>query len=264
MVNHSFRSKEARRARKEKYRLRQATSHSSLLVASQGDVSRKLYQAQITTSNSRTLSSDVRVKELQQLASDMSIDVLAVQEHKRTSLDVHKSLLLPGWQFLLYETPSPRVGGIGFLLSPRAVKTLLLFSFPSHRIGKIVLDVRDRRFHIFRVHTPTAVDNHRAECRTFYNELSSLVNDIPLRDNILIWGDLNAKLTADGCRVKNMRGKPNSNSDALQAFINLHDLISTNGIMRQKRIKLPTFDGPRGKCTRIDWIFGRNRFRSWK
>ena len=37
----------------------------------------------------------------------MSIDVLAVQEHKRTSLDVHKSLLLPGWQFLLNETPSP-------------------------------------------------------------------------------------------------------------------------------------------------------------
>ena len=59
--------------------------------------------------NYRTLSSDVRVKELQQLASDMSIDVLAVQEHKRTSLDVHKSLLLPGWQFLLKETPSPGV-----------------------------------------------------------------------------------------------------------------------------------------------------------
>ena len=74
----------------------------------------------------------------------MSIDLLADQEHKRTSLDVHKSLLLPGWQLLLKETPSPVVGGIGFLLSPRAVKTLMLFSFSSHRIGKIVQDVRDR------------------------------------------------------------------------------------------------------------------------
>ena len=35
-------SKEARRARKQIYRLRQTTSHSSLLVARQGDVSRKL------------------------------------------------------------------------------------------------------------------------------------------------------------------------------------------------------------------------------
>ena len=31
--------------------------------------------------------------------------------------------------------------------------------------------------------------------------------------------------------------------------------------MRQKRIKLPTFDGRRGRCTRWDWIFGGNRFR---
>ena len=151
--------------------------------------------------------------------------------------------------------------GIGYLPSPRAVKILLLFSLPSHRILKIVLDVRVRRDHIFCVYAPTAVDNHKAECRTFNDELSSLINDIPLRDHILICGDLNAPLAADGCRVKNMCGKPNSNSKALQAFINLHDLIAENGIMRQKRIKFPTFDGHRGRCTRLDWIFGRNRFK---
>ena len=107
MVHHSFRSKKSRRARKQKYLLCQTTSRSSLLVARRIDVPRKLNQAKIATMNCRTLSNDVRVKELQQLASDMSIDVLAVQEHKRTSLDVHRSLLLPGWQFLLKETPSP-------------------------------------------------------------------------------------------------------------------------------------------------------------
>ena len=141
------------------------------------------------------------------------------------------------------------------------MKTRLLFSFPSHRIKKIVLDVSDRRFHIFFVYAPSAVDNHKAKCRTFYDKLSSLVNYIPLRYHILICGDLNASLTEDGCRVKNVCGKPNSNSEALQAFINLHELIAANGIMRQRRIKLPTFIGPRGRCTRLDWIFGRNRFR---
>ena len=44
MMHYGFRSKEARRARKQRYRSRQ-TSHSSLLVARQGDVSRKLNQA---------------------------------------------------------------------------------------------------------------------------------------------------------------------------------------------------------------------------
>ena len=37
--------------------------------------------------------------------------------------------------------------------------------------------------------------------------------------------------------------------------------IAANGIMRLKLIKLPTFDGPRGRCTHVDGIFGRNRFR---
>ena len=41
MVHHGIRSKQARRARKQKYPLRQTISHSSLLVARQGYVSRK-------------------------------------------------------------------------------------------------------------------------------------------------------------------------------------------------------------------------------
>ena len=45
MIHHGFRSKEVRRAIKQKYRLRQTTSHSSLLVARQDDVSRILNQA---------------------------------------------------------------------------------------------------------------------------------------------------------------------------------------------------------------------------
>ena len=231
MVRHGSRYKEARRARKRKNKLRKTTSHSSLLVVRHGDVCRNVNQSRIATMNCHTLSSDVRVKKLQLLLSDRSFDVHAVQEHRSTSLDVHKSLLFPRWQYLLIATPSPGVGYVGFLLSPRAVKALLFFSFLSHRIGKIVLDVCDRRFDAFCVYAPTAVDHHRAECRTFYKKLSSLVNDIPIRDHILICGDLKAPLPADGCRMKNVRGEPNSNSEALQAFINLLDLFAANGII---------------------------------
>ena len=45
MILHGFISKEVMRAKKQRYRLRQTTSHSSLLVARQGDVSSKLNQA---------------------------------------------------------------------------------------------------------------------------------------------------------------------------------------------------------------------------
>ena len=45
MVHYGFRSKEAKRAIKQKYLLRQTTSHSSLLLARHGDVTVKRNQA---------------------------------------------------------------------------------------------------------------------------------------------------------------------------------------------------------------------------
>ena len=47
----------------------------------------------------------------------------------------------------------------------------------------------------------------------------------------------------------------------LSSFTILSQQTAANGIMRQKRSKLPSFDCPWGGCTRLDWIFGRNRFR---
>ena len=139
--------------------------------------------------NRCNLSSDIQVKELQQLASGMSFDILSVQQHRHTSLDMDKP-------------PSPGARDIGFLLSPRAMMALLFFSFPSHHIRKTVLHIIDRRFHVFCVYAPTAVGRHRAECHTFYDGFSSLVNDAPLHDHILICDDLNIPLTANVCRVK--------------------------------------------------------------
>ena len=131
---------------------------------------------------------------------------------------MHIYILLPEWQFVLS-------GGIEFFLSPRAVN----LTFPCHRIGKIVLDVSDRRFHIsVSIHQQQSIIIEQSV------KLFSLVNVIPLRDHILICGDLNALLTADGCRVRNVCGELNSYSEAIQAFINLHDLIAANGIMRKK------------------------------
>ena len=147
---------------------------------------------------------------------------------------MHEYLLLSGLLFLQNEATYPGVGGIAFLLSPRAVNDMLFFSFTfTSHIGKIILDVSDLRIHVFCVHAPTAVDHHKAECRTFYDQFSSLVNDIPLRDHILICSDINALLTADGCQVKNVCVESNSNSEALQVFINLNALIAANGIMRK-------------------------------
>ena len=96
---------------------------------------------------------------------------------------------------------------------------------------------------------------------TLYDKLSYLDSDIPVCDHILICGNLIITLTAVGCWVKNVCGEPSSNLGALQVFINHHNLVAENGIVRQKRSKFPTFDGSWGGCTRLDWMCVRNRFR---
>ena len=131
--------------------------------------------------------------------------------------------------FFPSETPSFGDGGIGFLLSPPAMKALPFVFFPSHRIGKIVLDVSDRRFHVICFYAPIAAVHHSADCRIFYDDLFSVVNDTPLRDHILICDDRIAPLTADGCRGKNTHGEPNSIWEALLAFTSIHVLIPVCG-----------------------------------
>ena len=113
------------------------------------------------------------------------------------------------------------------------MKALPFVFFPSHRIGKIVLDVSDRRFHVVCFYAPTAAVHHSAECRIFNDDLFSVVIDIPLRDHILICDDRIAPLTADGCRGGNAHGEPSSILEALQAFMSIHDLIPVCGTMFQ-------------------------------
>ena len=63
MMHHGFRCKEARRARKQRYRLRQTASHSSLLVAHQGVLSRILTKriSWLTRSTSILLMKNVQI-----------------------------------------------------------------------------------------------------------------------------------------------------------------------------------------------------------
>ena len=99
------------------YRSRQSIT-SSLSVASRSVVNRKKQRlVKVGTFNVRTLRTDFRAFELQKLAADLKIDVLVIQEHRRSKSDVDFQRSLPkGLQILLGAPSAPGVGGIGFLL----------------------------------------------------------------------------------------------------------------------------------------------------
>ena len=94
-------------------------SITSLSVASRSVVNcKKQRLVKVGTFNVRMLRTDSRAFELQKLAADLKIDVLVIQEHRRSTFDVDFQCSLPkGWQILLGAPSAPCVGGIGFLLS---------------------------------------------------------------------------------------------------------------------------------------------------
>ena len=77
----------------------------------------------------------------------------------------------------------------------------------------------------------------------------------------VICGDFNATLPVDKACVKNRCGEANRSTKMLQSFIERHDLLAANAYTRQKHRSLPTFDGPNGRKTWLDWIFCPLRYR---
>ena len=199
----------------------------------------------IATFNCRTLKSDYRVLDLIELVWKKCIDVLAIQEHRRTKNALVTDINIPtGYRLFMNDTHSPGVGGIGFVISPRCSYKLNSSEFFSTRIGKHMFDISRRRIHILSIYALTAIDAHTNETMSFFKRLSSIVNTIPTRDHLFLCGDFNATLPVDKVRVKNRCGEANRNTKMLQSFIERHDLLAANAYTRQKHRSIPTFDGP--------------------
>ena len=106
----------------------------------------------IATFNCRTLKSDYRVLELIELVRKKCIDVLAIQEHRRTKTALVTDMNIPtGYRLIMNDTHSLGVGGIGFVISPRCFYKLISSEYFSTRIGKLVFDIIRRRIHILSI-----------------------------------------------------------------------------------------------------------------
>ena len=138
MVHRGVRRREATHVRRRKYRSRQ-TIASSLSVASRSVVNRKKQRlVKVATFNVRMLRTYFRALELKKLAADLKVNVLVIQEHRRSTSDVDFQRNLPkGWQILIGAPSSPGVGGIDFLLSSRCSSWLLDYKFVID-VGRIL------------------------------------------------------------------------------------------------------------------------------
>ena len=153
-----------------------------------------LQSVKIVTFNCRTLKSHYRVLELIELVRKKCIDVLAIQEHRRTKTALVTDINIPtGYRLFMNDTHSPGIGGIGFVISPRCSYKLISSELFPTRIGKLVFDISRRRIHILSIYArPQSMHIRMKQC--LYMTLSSIVDAIPTRDHLFICGDFNATL----------------------------------------------------------------------
>ena len=191
----------------------------------------------------------------------MKIDVLVIQEHRRSTSDVDFQHNLSKGRHINLGAPSaPGVGSIGFLLTSQCSPWFLDYKFVTDRVAVASFDIGNRRLHVICVYAPTASFkfSDRTESDDFYDCVSTLISNIPSRDLRIVCGNFNAPQQRDGHRVKNSCGILTVNSDHLAQFIEANDLIPMNGYLRQKTNQLLTFSGPNERVTRQDWILSKN------
>ena len=202
----------------------------------------------IATFNCRTLKAPWRRGLLAQLAADLQIDILMLQEHSIVSdPGLQNEDLGGGWTFRYTTADRQGRGGVGVLISPRLNRSLCCVSL-TPRLLRIDLRLRRRNVRLFCAYAPTAV--HPEEAYDFFDLLSGHVDATARRNPIVILGDLNAVMPKSD-NAPFATSQLNANSDHLLSLVDQHDLFSANTVFRKPRSRLITFIGckrPRQKA----------------
>lgn len=212
----------------------------------------------ISTFNVRTLQPINQMAELTATAINNQIDIICVQEHRlyhdEINLKYHE--LGKGWTFIsasaVKNTANATIGGVGFLLSPHAMRSL-------NSIEKITSRIIVATFNgnpvpsIISCYSPTNTTVEQ-EVIDYYDELSSLVRNTPKHNILIIGGDLNAQLGTSKNHKFTYHQTSNRNGEHLENFLIENNLLTANTHFQKRKGKLWTFTYPNGNKAQLDYI----------
>ena len=194
----------------------------------------------LATFNCRTLKAPWRRGLLAQLAKDLHIDVLMLQELSILSgPDLQHEDLGGGWTLFFTSASSRGNGGVGALISPRPRNSVACHPLTS-RLLRVDLRLRRRTAHLFCAYAPTAAKPEEAS--EFFDHLSAVLDDVAHRNTLVVLGDLNAVMRRSDL-APFVTLPENGNTDALVNLIEQHDLVSVNTTFRKPEHRLATFAG---------------------
>jgi exonuclease III len=230
-----------------------------------------------STFNVRTFKDNWRRFELIAYCIKHNIHAMALQEHKIVYNDKdtpYKSIDYGrGWTFIFstadVNSKNSPVGGVGFILSPLAIKSLSSVESISSRIMKCTFSSTSvAKIHLFSVYSPTSVADVN-QIHQFYNPLSDCCSSILERDFQIVMGDFNAQFlpivhsqfTPENY-FKPVNLKLNRNTEIFAEFLSSQDFIPINSRFRKPLKRLYTHARTTGQKVAIDHILFKSKWKS--
>ena len=210
----------------------------------------------VATFNVRTLSSDIKMHELIANAECHRIDVICIQEHRHYHSDVDIKYNDIGKWCLITSSATKNsvnaaVGGVGFLLSPRAKASLNYVSKVSSRIA-IASFNSNPSLTIVSCYSPTN-NADISDVEDFYGELVDTIKQVPKHNLLAIGGDFNAQLGKQDYKFS-YHTSTNRNGAFLASVLTQFNLRATNTMFQKRPGKLWTIDYANGSKGQVDYI----------
>ena len=222
----------------------------------------------VATINVRTLHDDIKLALIIKAAEKLRIDILALQETRRTGNGafIFDDESLKGWQLVWTGHKRKREHGTGILLAPH----VKLDDHTEHLQARIVsayVCVHGVRFAILNIYSPTDCTESESAKASFYAALTKakLELDKTSKYKPIILGDWNATISSESKSSgawdyilghnNSDRVQTNGNGERMLAWCSKHRMKIMNTLFRTKRIHRGTWRHPAtGKWKRIDYI----------
>ncbi|XP_063597238.1 uncharacterized protein LOC134773922 [Penaeus indicus] len=156
-------------------------------------------------------------------------------------------------------TANSSVGGVGILLSPKAMENLLSIEKISPRV--VIADFRGNpRTTVISCYSP---DNNSSDEETnqFYNTLRSTLENVPTQNFLLVTGDFNAKLGTDDAKFT-FHTLTNRNGEHMVDLMEKFNLYPANTKFMKSKNQLWTFEYPNGSRAQLDFILVRKKWQN--
>ena len=165
-----------------------------------------------------------------------------------------------------------RSRGVAVLLSESAASAWRSAGSVFHPVSERILRIRLKShigfMSLIAVYAPTNVPGNEEETETFYQSLQSVVEQVPVRDMLLIMGDFNARVGNDMSAWRGTLGRfgpaeQNENGVKLLDFCALNGLVITNTLFQHRACHQHTWFHPAESSNGghvLDYVLVNQRF----